>query len=92
MNPQKELINYFLRNGCFRIPNAERMKEGYKKYKKGYEIRFTALNKSEQFSITRLLGKMNFKYGKPYKKRNRIIIPVYSKDAFIEFNKILKKM
>ncbi len=91
MNAQNELINYFLRDGFFRIPNAERMKEGHRKYKKGYEIRFTALNRAEQFSITRLLDKMNFKYGKPYKKRNQIIIPVYGKENFIEFNNAIKK-
>jgi hypothetical protein len=90
-NAQEELVRLFLRNGCIRHPKPERLKEGHRNYKKGYEIRWTALNRDEEFTIIRMLSKLGFKHGKPFKKVNRIIIPVYGLDSLTEFQKILTR-
>jgi hypothetical protein len=86
----EELFRLFFRNGCIRYPKPERLKEGHAVYKKGYEIRWTALNNDEHSRILQLLKKVGFNHGKPFKKNNRIIIPVYGYDKLAEFQKMSK--
>ncbi len=87
---EKELVKLFLRNGCLRSPSDERQEqEGHRKYKKGYELRWTAMDAQETEKILDLLSKVGFKVGKPYPKRTQTILPVYGKSAVLRFQKLL---
>lgn len=87
---QEELVRIFLRNGCFRRPDKKRLKEGHRKYKKGYETRFTVFKK-EEILIKQLLSKSGFTYGKSFKKVKRIVIPVYGYDNMMAFQKMISE-
>ena len=87
---EKKLVELFLRNGCLRYPSDERQEQdGHQKYKKGYEIRWTAMNAQEYELIAALLSETGFVAGKPYPKRKRTILPVYGKEALLRFQALL---
>ncbi len=79
---KKRLIEYFERSGCVRYPDLKlRKKAGCMKYKKGWEVRFTAKTNQELDLIGKLLDEVGLKKGKPYKNGNSIIQPVYGEQA-----------
>jgi hypothetical protein len=82
----KTLAGYFQRNGCIRWVDPE-MKEklGYKKYKKGYEVRLVAQNEKELAALEKALKAAGFKHGKPYPKNKQTIIPIYGKEQVERF-------
>lgn len=86
-----QLKQFFLRNGYYRVPDEtvrERLKSSYKK---GYEIRFAAMNYKEFLKIRKLLKALDFEAGKTFWKGNRRIIPVYGKENYTEFKELMKK-
>jgi hypothetical protein len=85
----KQLRYFLLRNGCLRSPNTVQRKNKGQTYKKGYEIRFTAMNENELSLIRLLLIKANYKLGRPYVKVNRFIQPVYGKKYYEEFRSFI---
>ena len=87
---EKKLVELYFRNGCIRSPNEVRVgQDGHRKYKKGYEIRWTAKDEAEEKMIKNLLSRAGFTAGKPYFKRSQTILPVYGKAAFLRFQKLL---
>ena len=87
---EKKLVKLFLRNGCMRYPNEERQKsDGVQKYKKGYEVRWTAVDRTELTEIKGFLEKAGFVAGNDYPKRKHFIQPVYGKDAVFRFQELL---
>ncbi len=90
--PEAQLAYFFYRNGCLRLPNATRRKEGSQKYKKGYELRLVAQTKNELKQIRRLLQQMGFKLGKPYQKGRQTVQPVYGKQAVEQFCNLLAQL
>ena len=88
--PEVKLIDYFNRNGCFRIPDKSKIKEqGTQSYKKGYEIRFVLRDDQELKKVKKLLGKAGFKCGKPYSKVSQMVQPVYGKKAQEKFRQFI---
>ena len=79
---RQHLLTYFNRNGYFRSPNLKRRKiVGANKYKKGWEVRLVAKTKDELYLISELLDEVGLKKGKPFKKGNLTVQPVYGKQA-----------
>lgn len=67
---------------CIRTPNLERRKgDEAEKYKKGYEVRFSVADKAEEKELRAILGRLGLKGGRAYAKVNRLIVPVYGKEA-----------
>jgi len=87
---KKFLATVFERNGCIRIPLEKKQGKNQPVYKKGYEIRFVALNGKEQDEICNTLLAEGFSHGNAYTKGNLYIIPVYGYNQLIRFGKIAK--
>ena len=67
---------------CIRRPDAARLEsESYDTYKKGFEVRFAAASPADLNQLRRLLSGAGLKPGRPYKKANRWIQPVYGRAA-----------
>lgn len=91
-NLQTQLKYFFERNGYLRLPDLVRQEqEGHSTYKKGYELRLVAFNETELGEIRDLLGQAGFRLAKPHIKVNRIIQPVYGKQAVERFCELIRK-
>jgi hypothetical protein len=76
------LADFFRRNGYVRRQNAGRLsREGYRRYKKGDEIRLCARSARELTEIRRLLKLAGFKPGRPFLKGRCYRQPVYRREA-----------
>ncbi len=87
----KKLIEYFLRNGYFRVPDNERRKRETSSYKMGYEIRLVARSKKELAEIRKLLKAASLKPGKPFAKVNQWCQPIYGRAAMEQFQEWINK-
>ena len=82
----EELREYFERNGYVRTQNTKRLvQEGYRKYKKGDEVRLTARDDQELDRIQTLLLEADFRPGRPFVKGSQYRIPIYGRDAVSRF-------
>lgn len=86
------LAAFFQRNGCVRIPNKKRRKLDGQTYKKGYEVRLTAGSAAELRSLRAQLKIAGFKPGKPYRKINRFILPIYGQAAVEKFSMLVESV
>jgi hypothetical protein len=75
----------FERNGYVRLPNPTRTAEGHASYKKGYEVRLTALSEAELAEVLAALARLGFTPGRPFRKARRIQVPLYGKAAVTRF-------
>jgi|GEM_PF-2529275 len=67
---------------CVRRPSATRQEDdGHTVYKKGHEIRFSIETKGDLRELRRCLKAVGLKPGREYVKSNRIIVPVYGRQA-----------
>ncbi|GAB4578838.1 MAG: hypothetical protein Fur0022_15750 [Anaerolineales bacterium] len=84
---EARLAWYLKRNGQVRSQDGERFKtEGWQKYKKGAEIRLTALSEDELAEIRALLEQAGFKLARPFRKtRYRYVQPIYGKAEVARF-------
>jgi hypothetical protein len=64
-----------------RIASQERRKRDGQKYKKGYEVRIIVKTAEELRRLRACILLAGFKPGSPYKKRKRIVQPIYGKSA-----------
>ena len=82
-SPEGTIVELFLRSGYTRAPDEKRIKEdGRRKYKKGYEVRFSLINKKELSQLRKALRSLKIPYGSPFMKHKRIILPVYGRDSY----------
>jgi len=89
--PEAALVERFQRNGYMRGPNHDRREEEPRNYKKGYEIRLVANTQREITAVRRLLRQVGLKGGKPFKKNNQWVQPIYGKQAMDRFNMWLEE-
>lgn len=83
---QRRAVEVFLNGGCVRTPNEDRLEEGYRSYKKGWEIRFTLRSKPEVSQLRLILQDAGLDAGSSYRKRERTwILPVYGRDQVTRF-------
>ncbi len=80
-----QLAEFFLRNGCMRVPDLARREKEPRTYKMGYEIRPVAQSKAELATMRRLLRAAGLKPGKPFSKAKQWCQPVYGKSAMETF-------
>ncbi|MBI4536418.1 MAG: hypothetical protein HY712_00500 [candidate division NC10 bacterium] len=82
----EQLVALFERNGYVRRQNRKRLQaEGWRRYKKGSELRLVAASESELQVIQRLLRQAGFKPGRPFAKGRQFRQPVYGRDAVARF-------
>ena len=80
------LVEVFRRNGHIRYQNPDRVQnEGWKRYKKGDEVRLIANFEPELDKIRGWLKQMDFKLGKPYSQSNQFRQPIYGRDQVQRF-------
>ena len=78
----RRLSAVFRRSGYVRRQSSRRLAaEGYRRYKKGDEIRFIATSRSELATVRRLLRRAGFQPGRPFPKGRRFAQPVYGRAA-----------
>ena len=87
-----ELSAFFLRNGYVRRQDPKRYKaQGYRLYKKGFEIRLMANSRTELRQIRSLLRALGFKPGRPFAKNSRMCQPVYGREALADFLRMVEE-
>lgn len=86
-----ELQDWFDRIGYVRICNTQRRKREGQAYKKGYEVRFALDSRDAVREVQRLLTTVGLRPGKPYRKYDRIVLPVYGRASVEWFVKRLPK-
>jgi len=80
---QRRLGRFFNRNSYCREPDASRLKEGYAKYKKGWEVRLILKDEDEVALVCRLLWKVDLMPGKAFSKSKRWAVPIYGEEAVL---------
>jgi hypothetical protein len=94
--PESVLADFMRRNGCVRLPNRERQREGHRRYKKGYEVRLVAINQKELRLMRRLLKCLQITPGAAYEKQalrqinSRYVLPIYGKETVLRFIQLTK--
>jgi hypothetical protein len=80
---QRRLGRFFNRNAYCRIPDAQRMQEGYTKYKKGWEVRLILKDEDEVAIVNGLLWRVGLVPGKAFRKSKRWAVPIYGEKAVL---------
>jgi hypothetical protein len=78
--PEIALRQLFQQHGYVRAADEER-KQQDAKYKKGYEVRLVVKTEDELTLIRHWLEQVGLKPGKPFRKHNRLVQPIYGKAA-----------
>ena len=73
---------------CLRTPDIRRRLKEKADYKKGYEIRISLNDIKESEILKASLKKKSITTGNPYKKFNRIVLPIYGVENTMNFIKI----
>lgn len=82
---QYAVVTALRAGSCVRAPNPERLEEGAKRYKKGWEIRFYAESTEHAEQLSEFLSRAGLSPGRTYQKRiNRWIVPLYGRAAVAE--------
>ena len=70
------------------MPNTERQnREGYRRYKKGWEVRLTAAKEAEVETLQRMSVRLNYTPGAAFKKGRKFVVPVYGRTAVRAFQR-----
>ena len=72
-----KLAAYYRRNGYIRKINPVRRRAEGDDYKKGDEVRLVAESYQELLLIRRLLKRVDFRPGRPFRKANQWRLPLY---------------
>jgi hypothetical protein len=75
------LAEYLRANSYARVPNQERREEGWSAYKKGYELRIVVKTQDDVKRVRRLLQDAGIHPGKPFRKAQQWVQPVYGRQA-----------
>lgn len=74
-----------------RRPNPERQQEGYRHYKKGWEVRLSVKSLDDLEMVRRLLVESGFETGRPFRKQSRWVQPLYGRDAVERFLSLVQQ-
>ena len=86
------LAEYLRANSYARVPNEERQEEeGWTWYKKGYELRIVVKTQEDIKRVRRLLNEAGINPGKPFRKSQQWVQPVYGREAVNSLVAIKKK-
>ena len=64
-----------------RRPDPNRQIEGWKKYKKGWEVRILAEDSDDLESLQNVLKELGFNPKRPFLKRDQFVQPIYGRQA-----------
>ncbi len=81
MSETSTLSDYIRANSYARVPDETRQDEGWKEYKKGYELRIVVKTQEDLKRVRKLLQDARIKPGKAYRKAQQWVQPVYGKQA-----------
>ncbi|MBU0764236.1 MAG: hypothetical protein KJ607_05320 [Bacteroidetes bacterium] len=90
MEPLKTLELFYIRNGCMREPDLDARSALKSNYKKGYEVRFTAMNDKELEIIRNAIVSLGLNPATPFIKRGKYIQPVYGIELAFRLRKLRK--
>ena len=76
-----ELLRWFERGGYIRRYDPDRRAREGQGYKKGYEVRFVLASEEDLPVVRRLLTAAKLRPGKPFRKHQRYVQPVYGRAA-----------
>ncbi len=82
------LKDYLRANSYARVPDEDRQDEGWSSYKKGYELRIVVKTQTDVKNVKRLLADAKIKPGKPYRKAQQWVLPVYGKESVSQLVKL----
>lgn len=71
----------FAANGCIREPNPDRLAEGHRAYKKGWEVRIVLESQAEAEEVRQWVIRVGLRPGLRYRKGSRWIQPIYGFEA-----------
>ena len=86
-----ELLVWFERSGYIRRYDPQRRAREGPSYKKGYEVRFVLDSEDALRVVRRLLTAAKLRPGKPFRKHQRIVQPVYGRTTVEWFMDQLSK-
>jgi hypothetical protein len=78
---QRRLARFYRRNAYVREPRGERVEEGRRSYRKGWEVRFVLRDLDEVAIVEKLLRELGFNPGRPFPKHSRWVVPAYGEEA-----------
>lgn len=81
MSEAYSLADFVRANSYARVPDETRQDEGWKEYKKGYELRIVVKTQDDLKRVRKLLQDAAIKPGKAYRKAQQWVQPVYGKQA-----------
>jgi hypothetical protein len=82
----EQLAALFRRNGYVRPPAAKRLAgQGYGRFRRGYEFRLTAKDRSELRLVRDLLRQAGFRPARPFVKGRQFRQPVYGRAELQRF-------
>jgi hypothetical protein len=76
-----ELLRWFERGGYIRCCDPKRRVREGDAYKKGYEVRFVLDSEKNLQEVRRLLTAAGIRPGKPFRKHQRYVQPVYGRST-----------
>jgi hypothetical protein len=83
---RRRLREFYKRSGWVQArPDPKLRAKRKANYKRGYEVRVAVASKQELAEVQRLLNQSGLKPGKPFKKVNRIVLPIYGKESVERF-------
>jgi len=81
LNAMTELLRWFERGGYLRCCDPQRRAREGDAYKKGYEVRFVLDSEKNLQEVRRLLAAAGIRPGKPFRKHQRYVQPVYGRST-----------
>ena len=82
---KKRLTAWFNQHGWAQSPPDQRLRKEFSRtYKRGYEVRLSALPE-ELDELLSLLQRADFKPGTPFPKANRLVVPLYGREQAWRF-------
>jgi len=85
MHRISELASWYMRR-----PNPERYQEGWRRYKKGWEVRLSIKSLDDVEIVRGLLVDIGFKPGRPFRKHTRWVLPLYGKNTVERFSSLVQ--
>jgi len=81
----------FARNGCLRLPDAQRRKLEKQQYHAGYELRLVVSDEKELNLTRACLQTIELYPGREFAKGNKFVFPIYGKSNVERFCGLVKE-
>lgn len=85
LSDRRRLGRFFNRNSYCRRPDEDRLQEGHRAYRKGWEVRLVLKDEDEVGLVNPLIRRVGLNPGKAFQKGKKWIVPVYGREAVESF-------